>query len=380
LLDCVISRLSGDTATDTHTTDGASDGFTTTCGSGSSPDVAWEWIAPKSDYYAFDTAGSSFDTVLALRDGACEGAELACNDNADGTPQSKVIQKVSQGQRVVAIVDGNVGEQGSAVLNINRVTCPSTDLTTQPLPAQLSTVGGPNAHTGACGGDGNPEKAVRYTPATAGLYRFSIAQGAAFTPALYLETGPVCGGSLLQCNTTQPGGYATEVTRWLPAGEPVTAIVDSASGSGAFSLNITPLTTTCPAMDLASANTDNVVLDTTTGSNVLSASCAPAGALGLGGRNALVEHSYGLNVNMCPTCACNYQINSDYPVTAYLLQGSRCDGPETRCLQSTPQPDGTYRASMSFGEVDNGDWVLVIESTSPDGIPVTYSLAIACIA
>lgn len=379
LLACVAGRVTGENATVTGSTDGASNAFTTSCGSGSSPDIAWEWTAPKTDYYVFDTVGSSFDTVLALRDGGCQGNELACNDNNGSSPQSKIVQKVNQGELIVAIVDGNVGEQGSATLNIDRVTCPSTDLTSQPLPALLTTVGGQNVHTGACGGDGNPEKAIRYTPDSAGLYRFSVAEGAAFTPALYLEQGPVCGGSLLQCNTTPPSGYATEITRWLPAGVPVTAIVDSASGSGAFSLNISKSTQTCPTFDMATANLDNVTLDATTASDVLSGSCVPAGSLGYGGRKGLVDHSYGFTENNCPTCACTLQITSDNPVAAYLLKGKQCDGPETKCQQSTGS--GTsYTTSFSFSEADNGDYVLVIENLNPDALTITYSIAQFCIA
>ena len=66
--------ISGSTST-------ATDHGGSTCGGGRSPDLCFDWSAPVGGFYAFNTMGSSFDTVLTARKGGCEGKELACNDN-----------------------------------------------------------------------------------------------------------------------------------------------------------------------------------------------------------------------------------------------------------------------------------------------------------
>src|SRR5690349_2879254 len=58
-------------------TTSSDDGFTLTCGSAGSNDTAFRFTAPATDYYLFSTAGSEFDTVLALVD-QCGAAELEC--------------------------------------------------------------------------------------------------------------------------------------------------------------------------------------------------------------------------------------------------------------------------------------------------------------
>src|SRR5204863_788262 len=126
----------------------APDRFKPTCGSGNAPDVAFEWVAPATDHYVFDTLGSSFDTVLAVLNGDCAGAELGCNNNAGSSPQSEVVVRLQKDQRVVVVVDGYLGAKGNVTVHANPVACPDSDLTGQPLPATLSTVGGANQHTG----------------------------------------------------------------------------------------------------------------------------------------------------------------------------------------------------------------------------------------
>jgi hypothetical protein len=80
-------------------------------------DLAWEFTAPAAANYRFDTAGSTFDTVLTVLDG-CGGAELACNDNAGGGVQSGVQVALAAGQTVVVVVDGWDTASGPVTLNV----------------------------------------------------------------------------------------------------------------------------------------------------------------------------------------------------------------------------------------------------------------------
>ncbi len=90
------------------------------CEGRNSPEAAFTWTAPASGAYTFDTVGSTYDTVLYVRDGLCVGAELGCNDDAAGLGlRSLVTARLAEGQTVTIFVDGYGGDSGSFVLNIS---------------------------------------------------------------------------------------------------------------------------------------------------------------------------------------------------------------------------------------------------------------------
>lgn len=102
----------GDTSTSTDDESGS-------CGGEGSPEMHFSWTAPAAGTYTFDTTGTDFDTVLYVRDGACLGAELDCNDDNDDGLQSTVVVSLRAGQTVVIVVDGyDEKESGPFVLNI----------------------------------------------------------------------------------------------------------------------------------------------------------------------------------------------------------------------------------------------------------------------
>ena len=78
----------------------------------------WRWTAPASGAVAIDTAGSDFDTLLAVYTGGAVDAltEVASNDDAVGL-QSEVRFTAQQGVMYHVAVDGYGGETGSIVLN-----------------------------------------------------------------------------------------------------------------------------------------------------------------------------------------------------------------------------------------------------------------------
>jgi len=78
----------------------------TSCGGAIAPDAAFEFIAPASGSYRFDTIGSAFDTVLSIRNGTCDGTQLACSDDAAGGAFSALTLSLQMGQHVVIVVDG----------------------------------------------------------------------------------------------------------------------------------------------------------------------------------------------------------------------------------------------------------------------------------
>jgi hypothetical protein len=380
ILACASRQIVGTgTPLATGTTIGGTNSFTGTCGSGSSNDIAFDWIVPATDYYAVSTAGSSFDTVLYLRDAACNGPELACNNNTATTPQSEIVSHFTQGQRLLAVVDGNVGDQGTVAFNAERVTCPAIDLAGQPLPATLSTVGGTNVHTGACGGLNQLERTYRFTPSTTGLYSIT-AQSTDFPPILYVEQGPRCGGTLLGCSkgAGTTSAYPAEVVRNLTAGQPVTITVDG--GSGFFTLNATRLLDeagVCGAGTLPPNGAMTTIAGR--GTSHSTGSCVAAGGLdGVGGGPfPYADVTYNFPVNLALGTSCRYVFDADGPITVYLIQNA-CSGSESHCVAATAGGTLGYEASFSLGMPDSGMYTLVVENGG--FFEVTFTVAVMCIA
>ena len=65
------------------------------------------WTAPYTGTFVFDTAGSTFDTVLLVRD-SCDGITIDCNDDYIGL-QSRVMLPASAGQSVLIAIQSYGG-------------------------------------------------------------------------------------------------------------------------------------------------------------------------------------------------------------------------------------------------------------------------------
>ncbi len=100
----------------TGTTGGFGNDTSPSCTSSSAPDVALAFTAPADGNYAFDTEGTSWDTVLYLH-GSCSGGEITCNDDFTGL-QSRVTASMTAGQTVIVIVDGYSTNGGNFRLNV----------------------------------------------------------------------------------------------------------------------------------------------------------------------------------------------------------------------------------------------------------------------
>ncbi len=112
----------GDVATGTTT--GAGDHYQR-CSASDSPDVSYAWTAPATAKYELSLCNGpdqSFDSVLTVIDGSCNGAQLACND--DGCPTasnlSKLTVNLDAGQLVIIVVDGFLEDSGKFTLSITQ--------------------------------------------------------------------------------------------------------------------------------------------------------------------------------------------------------------------------------------------------------------------
>jgi uncharacterized delta-60 repeat protein len=89
--------------------------------------VWWTWRAPGIGVVAFDTAGSSFDTLLAVYTGVLGSlTPVAANNDGPGS-QSRVQFPTVAGRDYVIAVDGASGRSGDIVLNLQWVPAPSND-------------------------------------------------------------------------------------------------------------------------------------------------------------------------------------------------------------------------------------------------------------
>lgn len=336
----------------------ADDDFAGSCGGAGSADVAYQWDVPYDGFFVLDTEGSDFDTLLYLFDD-CGGNELGCNDNAEGSVSSRVVAPFAQGDRVLVVVDGNAGESGQAVLNIDEVQCPSADLTGQALPAQFSNAAGASDHGGACGGDADPERAFRWQAEQAGLYAFRV-ESQDFPPAVYLEAGPICGGPELACNGAAFGH--SEVMRVLEAGQYVTIIVDSQGGAGNFDIDIAQLAEPCPLAPLGMGAMGDIV----DFEDTMSSSCGPSGWMEGGTFNAQPDATYAWTSPgmVGSNSGCDITVSSGFPAALSLQEGT-CDGPEVQCEQGMfDMGTGMFQATVSVGHIPPTDFTIAVSPAS----------------
>jgi hypothetical protein len=213
------------------------DDYEGSCGGAGAPDLAFQWTAPRTDFYRFHTTGSDFETVLYLRDGDCDAEELACSEEQDGPFRSEIVEYMEVGRRVVAVVDGRAGDRGIGVLQVDPVDCPGVQLTDAILPVEHTTVGRDPYEGATCVNGEHGARTYRFTAPSDGNYSFLAVRGdASFRPAILLEDGPACGAPWMQCNSGEDG--RAEVLRYLTEGQHITVIVAGRSGDGPFTLSV----------------------------------------------------------------------------------------------------------------------------------------------
>ncbi len=227
---------SGAPQTVSGSTAGSGDSMTPSCAPPGSPEMAFLFTAPSTGSYAFDTQGSSFDTVLHVHDGSCAGPELACNDDVQGV-SSLVNVSLVAGQTIVVAVDGFGGDQGSFTLHVTGSggTCPLQILGDQlPVTVSGSTLGLSNAFTPGCVPAVGPEATFSWTAPFAGTFTFDTL-GSSYDTVLSLRDGG-CGGSEIACNDDAQG-VSSKVTTSLAANQTIVVVVDG-FGGGSYTLHI----------------------------------------------------------------------------------------------------------------------------------------------
>ncbi len=119
--------------------------------------VWFQWVAPSDGQYAFDTNGSSFDTLLSVYSDTSANSilqseqiavasttdfstfvkEAGNNDVDGGAVYSKVIFEATKGSKYFVAVDGNDGATGEIVLNYRTLEEKDDDILLLILPALI---------------------------------------------------------------------------------------------------------------------------------------------------------------------------------------------------------------------------------------------------
>lgn len=358
----------GGTGTTPIDTEAAGNDFTASCGGESSPDQMLVWTAPVTDYYVFDTFGSGFDTVLGLY-AECAGEEFACSNNVGEMGQSEVVRKFEGGQRALVLVDGAAGDSGQGALNIERVTCPDSDVEGLNFPVELTTLGfGNEFKDSPCGGADHEDRAYHWVAPVDGLYYFR-ATSDTFTPAITLLDGPRCSDRVLACGGAFFGPYGAEVVRYLSARQAVSVVVDGVNGAGLFTLDIGLTRDQTCSESVISAEGAAFVDDFT--ERTLAPSCAFA-------RQSdsdmqlydAPDKVYTLIVPGAGECfgECGVTVTASQEFVLYGVETEQCGGAELGCILG--QSDGmSSTATITFprGVEDRRHTVVVADRSELDG-------------
>ncbi|KYF68777.1 MXAN_6577-like cysteine-rich protein [Sorangium cellulosum] len=231
----------------TGSNEGYPDLLTPGCGWSVGGEATYRFTAPAEGYYVFDTAGSTIETVLSVREDGCGGPELACAN--DGTT-SRMIVWLEAEQTVVLSVDSN-GDEGDYMLNVAQFdgsgTCeaPIELGSVVPQTATGTTRGSLDKRSASCGGADAPEVLYSFTAPEAGTYTFDTHDSAYDTVLAVFDRG--CSGEeeeeIACSDDALPVGewfpVTSELTVSLEAGQSILIQVDGYDHeAGPYALNI----------------------------------------------------------------------------------------------------------------------------------------------
>jgi len=245
---CPAARLEGDLGVGllSGSVAGRAAGAGASCGgaaAAAASGVDFEWTAPRAGRYAFTTRGSEPATAIAVRDGSCQGAELACNADPPSVGPAVALE-LEAGQRVTLSASQLAGAASQRLrVDIREAPCPAHDLSSR-LGFDLSvgsTEGAVDDLTPSCGREGSADVSYAFRAPQAGKYRFAL-HGQDYAAVLHVRAG-ACDGAELGCSAAADVG---PVELSLAQGQEVVVTVDGYQGAeGRYALDILSLDATC---------------------------------------------------------------------------------------------------------------------------------------
>jgi hypothetical protein len=244
---CVDFELGGVIGTTNADTTGLADDADPPCAAGlGGHDAGHRFVAPVDGFYAFDTAGSTFDTVVYGYSPSCLDASLGCNDDASlGDISSRLSVFLAEDHEALVVVDGwDASQAGAYSLDIDAILepCVDADLGTGATATVGSTTGELDKLRPPCAAGLGPELIVRWTAPDDGAWVVSSA-GSAFDTVLYIYEGE-CAGVPVACNDdVSVIDLSSSVVVTPGQGNVVTIVVDgfSAADHGDYALSLSPL-------------------------------------------------------------------------------------------------------------------------------------------
>ncbi|WP_437512576.1 MXAN_6577-like cysteine-rich protein [Sorangium sp. So ce1099] len=225
----------------TGSNEGYPDLLTPECGSGSGGEATYGFTAPADGYYTIDTAGSSIETILSVREGGCGEVETDC---VDGGTASRLLVWLDAGATIVISVDTD-GAEGEYALNVGEFdgvgTCdaPVELEPVLPLTATGTTMGSLGVKGASCGGSSAPEVIHSFTAPETGTYVIDTF-GSDYDTVLSVFDGD-CSGEELDCSDDSPwhSGVTSELSVSLEAGQTILIVVDGYDrDSGPYELHV----------------------------------------------------------------------------------------------------------------------------------------------
>jgi hypothetical protein len=220
--------------------------------------VWWQWTAASNGPVGISTAGSNFDTVLAVYTGATVSSltQVAANDDSGTGGTSQVNFTAASGTTYRIAVDGYGGDTGDISLSLAPIVPPANDMFAQ---ATVLTGGNPTAtgsnqnaskeagepnHAGITGG-----RSVwwRWTAPTSGIVGINTV-GSNFDTLLAVYTGSAVSSLTQVAANDDFSGVTSQVTINAVSGTTYRIAVDGYSASsGNISLNF--VSVVAPAND-----------------------------------------------------------------------------------------------------------------------------------
>jgi hypothetical protein len=339
----------GGTVTGRTTGEGSESG---SCGASAlAPERVFAWTPTVSGTATIQTCSASattFDTILYVRGGRCDGPELACSDDASGCGAggpnnngSRVTLPVIADTTYYIVVDGHAGGRGDFSLT---VTPPAPEPTCRGnvLPADggtfTGTTGAASSQAGSCEGSTGlaPERVYQWTPTVSGTATIQTCNASAttFDTVLYVR-GESCTGPELACNDdtptctvsaySEPGDQGSRVRVPVVAGTPYFIVVDGYGGArGDYTLTVTPpVQTGCDAIPVPSQG--GTFTGTTSGWGIESSGSCAATDAAPGRIYAWTPSITGIaTVQTCNAGATSFD-------TVLYMRGASCTGPEIGC-------------------------------------------------
>jgi hypothetical protein len=221
------------------------------CGFGGSPGYSDVWFAYTPSFTGFAEASTCgltlLDTQLNAFD-ACGGLEIACNDDACASLQSRIVIPVTAGVTVyirLASWDPNDQDVGNLLIQPTAPP-PANDDCANAMPVgdgsyAFDTSSATNDYAGTCGASGaSPDVWFLWTAGSSGCATVSTC-GSGFDTVL--EILSACGGPTLACNDDACGLQSTVTLNGVNAGDQILVRVSGfagAAGAGTVTMSVSP--------------------------------------------------------------------------------------------------------------------------------------------